>query len=43
MAQLEAKLRELQQEYLVPTKKIKYFTQQFAQVLEMKNFVLPAL
>ncbi len=41
--QIERKLRELQQEYLVPAKKIKYYYQRLGEVREEKRFALPAL
>jgi hypothetical protein len=39
--QLEAHLHKLQQEYLVPAKKVKYYQIYGGQVNELKRFVLP--
>jgi hypothetical protein len=40
--QITAQLRALQQEYFVPSKKVKYLYQRFGQILAEKRFVLPA-
>ena len=39
--QLLDQLTKLQQEYLIPAKKVKYYYQQFGQMTEGKQFVLP--
>jgi hypothetical protein len=40
--QIAAQLRALQQEYLIPSKKVNYYYQRFGQIQAEKQFVLPA-
>ena len=40
--QIAAQLKALQQEYLIPSKKVNYYYQRFGQIQAEKRFVLPA-